>query len=78
VEPHQRAAGLSGSGDSSGRSRADVLEAAAQITSPSPLLPLRHVVRPEEVAALAGFLAGPESTFVAGAEHFVDGGQIRV
>jgi NAD(P)-dependent dehydrogenase (short-subunit alcohol dehydrogenase family) len=41
-------------------------------------LPLRRMGRPEEVAALAAFLAGPESSFITGAEHFVDGGQIQV
>ena len=39
---------------------------------------LRRMGRPEEVAALAAFLAGPESSFITGAEHFVDGGQVQV
>jgi NAD(P)-dependent dehydrogenase (short-subunit alcohol dehydrogenase family) len=30
------------------------------------------------VAATAAFLAGPESSFITGAEYFVDGGQIQV
>jgi NAD(P)-dependent dehydrogenase (short-subunit alcohol dehydrogenase family) len=41
-------------------------------------LPLKRMGRPEEVAALAAFLAGPESSFITGAEHFVDGGQVQV
>jgi NAD(P)-dependent dehydrogenase (short-subunit alcohol dehydrogenase family) len=41
-------------------------------------LPLQRMGRPEEVAALAAFLAGPESSFITGAEHFIDGGQIQV
>jgi NAD(P)-dependent dehydrogenase (short-subunit alcohol dehydrogenase family) len=41
-------------------------------------LPLQRMGRPEEVAALAAFLAGPESSFITGAEHFVDGGQVQV
>jgi NAD(P)-dependent dehydrogenase (short-subunit alcohol dehydrogenase family) len=27
---------------------------------------------------IAAFLAGPESSFITGAEHFVDGGQVQV
>jgi len=41
-------------------------------------LPMQRMGRPEEVAALAAFLAGPESSFITGAEHFVDGGQVQV
>lgn len=41
-------------------------------------LPVQRMGRPEEVAALAAFLAGPESSFITGAEHFVDGGQLQV
>jgi NAD(P)-dependent dehydrogenase (short-subunit alcohol dehydrogenase family) len=41
-------------------------------------LPLQRMGRPEEVAALAAFLAGPESSFITGAELFVDGGQVQV
>ncbi|MGW4638146.1 SDR family NAD(P)-dependent oxidoreductase [Sphaerisporangium sp. NPDC004334] len=40
--------------------------------------PLKRLGRPEEIAALAAFLAGPESSFVTGAEYAADGGQIQV
>ncbi|MFD3456655.1 SDR family NAD(P)-dependent oxidoreductase [Streptomyces sp. NPDC058691] len=40
--------------------------------------PLGRVGRPEEVAAVAAFLAGPQSSFVTGAEYFADGGQVQV
>jgi len=39
---------------------------------------LKRVGRPAEVAALAAFLAGDESSFSTGAEFHVDGGQVQV
>ena len=39
---------------------------------------LKRMGHPEEVAALAAFLAGPESTFITGSEYFIDGGQVQV
>nr|WP_202884908.1 SDR family oxidoreductase [Actinopolymorpha cephalotaxi] len=41
-------------------------------------VPLGRMGRPEEVAALALFLATDESSFVTGTEMFVDGGAIQV
>ncbi|MBM2615795.1 SDR family oxidoreductase [Actinoplanes sp. LDG1-06] len=38
--------------------------------------PLGRVGRPEEVAAAITFLAGPDASFITGAELFVDGGYI--
>jgi NAD(P)-dependent dehydrogenase (short-subunit alcohol dehydrogenase family) len=39
---------------------------------------LKRMGRPEEVAALAAFLASGESSFSTGAEFFADGGQAQV
>lgn len=41
-------------------------------------VPLGRMGRPEEVADVALFLAGDQSTFVTGVELFVDGGQRQV
>ena len=39
--------------------------------------PTGRVGRPEDIAALAAFLVGPESGFITGAEFVVDGGVTR-
>jgi len=39
--------------------------------------PAGRVGKPEDIAALAGFLVGPESGFITGAEFVVDGGVTR-
>jgi NAD(P)-dependent dehydrogenase (short-subunit alcohol dehydrogenase family) len=41
-------------------------------------LPLGRVADPDEIASAALFLASDDSSFVAGSELFVDGGQARV
>jgi len=41
-------------------------------------LPLKRMGRPEEIAAMAAFLASDESSFATGAEFSVDGGQVQV
>lgn len=63
---------IDGLADRFGQSTQDLHSALAADTA------LRRMGRPEEVAALAAFLAGPESSFITGAEHFVDGGQVQV
>jgi NAD(P)-dependent dehydrogenase (short-subunit alcohol dehydrogenase family) len=65
-------AGIEGLASKLGQSTQDLHAALAS------QLPLQRMGRPEEVAALAAFLAGPESSFITGAEHFVDGGQVQV
>jgi 3-oxoacyl-[acyl-carrier protein] reductase len=37
-------------------------------------LPLRRAGRPEEIAGVAAFLAGPDSTYITGQVITVDGG----
>ena len=39
--------------------------------------PMGRLARPEEIAALALYLAGDESAFTTGAIHIVDGGWIN-
>jgi NAD(P)-dependent dehydrogenase (short-subunit alcohol dehydrogenase family) len=39
--------------------------------------PAGRVGRPDDIAALAAFLAGPDSGFITGAEFVVDGGVTR-
>lgn len=41
-------------------------------------VPMRRLGRPEEVAALVSWLAGPENTFLTGQNIVIDGGFIRV
>ncbi len=41
-------------------------------------VPLARVGRPEEIASAVVFLASDESTFMTGAELFVDGGMVQV
>ncbi|WP_393098076.1 SDR family oxidoreductase [Streptomyces sp. LN325] len=42
------------------------------------LVPLGRIGRPDEIAAVATFLASDASSFVNGADWFVDGGQAQV
>jgi NAD(P)-dependent dehydrogenase (short-subunit alcohol dehydrogenase family) len=41
-------------------------------------VPLGRIGRPEEIAAVATFLASDASSFVNGVDWFVDGGQAQV
>lgn len=50
---------------------AGMKEVAAQI-------PARRLGRPEEIAALVAWLAGPENTYVSGQNIAIDGGFVRV
>ena len=42
--------------------------------SPNRMTPLRRLGRPEEIAALAVYLASDESTYTTGQIHIIDGG----
>jgi NAD(P)-dependent dehydrogenase (short-subunit alcohol dehydrogenase family) len=41
-------------------------------------LPLGRVAEPDEIAAVALFLASDDSSFVAGIELFADGGEAQI
>lgn len=55
------------------------IDTAAEPLSPADHAqhPVGRVGRPEDVAAIVGWLLGPESGFVTGAEFVVDGGMTR-
>jgi 3-oxoacyl-[acyl-carrier protein] reductase len=38
------------------------------------MIPLRRVGRPDEIAGMVAYLAGPEAAFVTGASLTIDGG----
>ncbi|MDX3901727.1 MAG: SDR family oxidoreductase [Sphingobium sp.] len=40
--------------------------------------PIGHVGEPSEVAAVAAFLASPDSSFMTGSEVFADGGLAQI
>ena len=48
------------------------------ITTLSAQVPARRLGRPEEVAALVAWLAGPENTYISGQNIVIDGGFTRV
>ena len=61
--------------ETAGLTRERVEGFAAQV---APLIPLGRVGTPEEVANAVLFLASPDSSFINGAELFVDGGMAQV
>src|SRR5260221_455483 len=61
--------------ESAGLTREQIEAFAAQM---APLIPLGRVGTPEEVAKAVLFLASRDSSFVNGAELFVDGGMAQV
>jgi 3-oxoacyl-[acyl-carrier protein] reductase len=40
------------------------------------IIPLRRVGRPEEIAALASYLASPSASYMTGASLTIDGGYV--
>ena len=56
----------------------DVLQQQKLLDHLASSVPLGRVGDPEEVAAAAVFLASADSSFIAGAELFVDGGQAQI
>jgi NAD(P)-dependent dehydrogenase (short-subunit alcohol dehydrogenase family) len=61
--------------ETAGLTREQIEAFAGQMAS---LIPLGRVGTPEEVATAVLFLASPDSSFVNGAELFVDGGMAQV
>ena len=56
----------------------DVLQQQRLLDHLASSVPLGRVGDPEEVATAALFLASADSSFIAGAELFVDGGQAQI
>ncbi len=56
----------------------DAEAAEAMLQGVAAKLPLGRVGRPEEIASAALFLASDQSSFMTGAELFVDGGEVHV
>lgn len=42
------------------------------------LIPLGHLGDPDDVAAVAAFLASPDAAYVTGSTYYVDGGMVRM
>ena len=49
---------------------------AAHVEMVKPLVPLGRMGKPEEIAALVAYLAGPEAGFITGSSQTIDGGYV--
>ena len=60
--------------------RTEALDAIADLDIPAleANIPIGRMGRPEEIAAFAAWLVGPENTYISGANLIIDGGLVRV
>ena len=60
--------------------RTEALDAIEDLDIPAleARIPIGRMGRPEEIAAFAAWLVGPENTYISGANLIIDGGLVRV